>query len=155
MCSPVQARCYLSDPRHRQGSGEHMFLHPTLPPASMRAPPAKAGKRIKKQYLCQRKTFAERLNPHLWCRAAAPYAVIGWIRPPPTLCHLSKASLGRWKGPGLASPRNPQNPLKEGPKEWHADLGTGHGGPLGLGNSSQSSGWKTEVQTLHDPSLGC
>lgn len=71
------------------------------PPPSFCASTSSRRKRIKKQYLCQCKTFAERLNPHPQCCAAL--CRICQLQLPPTLRHLSKRQVG-WGGTSLGLP---------------------------------------------------
>lgn len=129
----------------------------------MQAFPAETRKRIKKQYLCQCKTFAERLNPH--CGAAQPPTqdLLDTVPSYPVPPEQTPGWVG-WNQPGLASPWNPQHPSKEDPRGRHANLGVGHRCPLGLGNNPQSSGRKDKMQlalpflvgkSLCDPFLGC
>lgn len=121
-CSQASARCYLGEPRHRQGP-QRAHASP-LPPSSMQDFPDKVRKLIKKQYLCQCKTFAKRLNPHSWSCAAAPSAVLDATPSYPVPPEQTPSWVG-WTSLGLPHSGIPSTLQRRDLGRVCADLGGG------------------------------
>lgn len=129
------------NPGTDKGPGEHTLPHSHL--ASMQALPDKVRKLIKKQYLCQRKTFAERLNPHSWSCAAAPSAVLDATPSYPVPPEQTPSWVG-WTSLGLPHSGIPSTLQRRGLGRVCADLGGGQCSQLCL------HGWKVPVGTYSE-----